>query len=228
MKINDDVWFIIPAYNEEEVIANVINDVRKYFNNIVVINDASTDSTAVIAKQQAAKVINHPINLGQGAAIQTGIEFALIKGARILVTFDADGQHCIEDALKMIEKINIENAEIICGSRFLGINAINMSRTKSLMLKLAVLFTRYISKIDVTDAHNGLRVMTDSAAKKININQNKMAHATEMISQIRKKGIQYKEHPVKIIYTDYSIKKGQKISNSLNILLDLFIGGAIK
>lgn len=228
MKNIDDTWFIIPAFNEEETIASVIGDVRKYFKNIVVVNDDSTDATADIAKQHAAKVVNHPINLGQGAAIQTGIEFALIKGARILVTFDADGQHRVEDVLEMIEKINVENSEIICGSRFLGMEAINMPRTKRLTLKLAVLFTRYISKIEVTDAHNGLRVMTDSAAKKININQNKMAHATELISQIRKKGIEYKEHPVKIIYTDYSINKGQKISNSLNILLDLFIGGAAK
>lgn len=228
MKKNDNTWFIIPAFNEEETIATVLNEVFQYFNNIIVVNDASTDATAVIANQHAAKVVNHPINLGQGAAIQTGIEFALLKGAEILVTFDADGQHRVEDALEMIKKINIENPEIICGSRFLGIDAINMPRRKRFTLKLAVLFTRLISKINVTDAHNGLRVITYSAAKRININQNKMAHATEIICQIRKKGIEYKEHPVKIIYTDYSINKGQKISNSLNILLDLLIGGATK
>ena len=219
-----NVWLVIAAFNEGGMITDVIKRAVPTFPNIVVVDDGSSDTTATLACEAGATVICHPINLGQGAAIQTGIDFALMSGADIIVTFDADGQHRIEDALTLARGIDQNEADIVCGSRFLGIESTTMPGTKRLTLKLAALFTRFSSGVPVTDAHNGLRAISRSAAKKIRITQNRMAHASEIISQIKSLKLRYKEYPVQILYTEYSIAKGQKISNAINILIDLLFG----
>jgi len=218
------VWLVIAAFNEGEMITDVIKGAVATFPNIVVVDDGSSDTTATLACEAGATVICHPINLGQGAAIQTGIDFALMSGADIIVTFDADGQHRIEDALTLARAIDLNEADIVCGSRFLGLESTTMPATKRLTLKLAALFTRFSSGVPVTDAHNGLRAISRSAAQKIRITQNRMAHASEIISQIKSLKLRYKEYPVQILYTEYSIAKGQKISNAINILIDLLFG----
>jgi len=206
------------------MITDVIKHAIATFPNIVVVDDGSSDTTATLACEAGATVICHPINLGQGAAIQTGIDFALMSGADIIVTFDADGQHRIEDAWTLAQAIDQNEADIVCGSRFLGIESTTMPAAKRLTLKLAALFTRFSSGVPVTDAHNGLRAISRSAAQKIRITQNRMAHASEIISQVKSLKLRYKEYPVQILYTDYSIAKGQKISNAINILIDLLFG----
>ena len=206
------------------MIAEVIKDVLPTFPHIVVVDDGSGDDTAIIACNAGATVVRHPVNLGQGAALQTGIDFALVSGAQIIVTFDADGQHRIEDALTLARAIDNDEADIVCGSRFLGVDSVTMPRAKRLTLRCAATFTRLSTGIPVTDAHNGLRALSRSAAKKIRITQNRMAHASEIIAQIKINHLRYKEYPVQIIYSEYSIAKGQKISNSINILIDLFFG----
>lgn len=218
------VWLVIAAFNEGAMIADVIKHAVATFPNIVVVDDGSSDTTATLACEAGATVICHPINLGQGAAIQTGIDFVLMSGADIIVTFDADGQHRIEDALTLASAIDQNEADIVCGSRFLGVESTTMPATKRLTLKLAALFTRFSSGVPVTDAHNGLRAISRSTAQKIRITQNRMAHASEIISQVKSLKLSYKEYPVQILYTDYSIAKGQKISNAINILIDLLFG----
>jgi glycosyltransferase involved in cell wall biosynthesis len=218
------VWLVIAAFNEGGMITDVIKHAIATFPNVVVVDDGSTDTTATLACEAGSTVICHPINLGQGAAIQTGIDFALISGADIIVTFDADGQHRIEDALTLARAIDQNEADIVCGSRFLGVESTTMPATKRLTLKLAAIFTRLSSGVPVTDAHNGLRAISRSAAQKIRITQNRMAHASEIISQVKSLKLRYKEYPVQILYTDYSIAKGQKISNAINILIDLLFG----
>jgi glycosyltransferase involved in cell wall biosynthesis len=219
-------WVIIPAYNESQAICPVLDELKLYFNRhqIVVIDDCSSDQTAAVTKEIGCAVITHPINLGQGAAIQTGLVYALHHGAEFIITFDSDGQHRVTDAVNMLNTLNTNECKVVCGSRFLGVKAKNMSISKLLTLKLAIFFTRITTGIKVTDAHNGLRVITKSAAKLINIKQNRMAHASELIKIIKNNNINYIEYPVQIIYTPYSINKGQKISNSINILIDLLIG----
>lgn len=118
-----DVWLVIAAYNEGAVIAEVIQNTVRKFPNIVVVDDGSKDSTAQAAKNAGAKVVVHPINLGQGAALQTGIDYALQQDAKVIVTFDADGQHRIEDAVAMIAHLTDHNLDIVCGSRFLGLDS---------------------------------------------------------------------------------------------------------
>lgn len=216
------VWVVIAAYNEGSVIADVISNAAKTFDNVVVVDDGSSDATADFAVAAGATVVEHPINLGQGAALQTGIDFALSQGATAIITFDADGQHRVEDARRMVKFLTDKKLDIVCGSRFLSIKSESLPLKRKVLLKAAALFTRITTGMPVTDAHNGLRVLSKKAAEKIRITQNRMAHASEIIAQVHRQNLSFAEFPVEIIYSEYSLSKGQKMSNSINILLDLF------
>lgn len=224
----DAIWIVIAAFNEGAVIADVIHDARKIFKNIVVVDDCSEDETADLAFEAGAHVISHPINLGQGASLQTGIDYALSKNPIAVITFDADGQHRKEDALSMVKYLIENRFDIVCGSRFLGVESKTMPLKKMALLKVAAWFTKITTGIPVTDAHNGLRVFSYRAANLIRIRHNRMAHASEIISQVYEKQLKFSEYPVEILYSSYSIQKGQKMSNSINILLDLFLGKITK
>lgn len=214
-------WVVIPAYNEENVIQRMVRGVREYCPRVVVVDDGSRDQTSLEARRGGAIVVRHIVNMGQGAALQTGIEFALSQGADYIVTFDADGQHLPEDIVKLLETLVSQQVGIVLGSRFLG-SVVNLPPLRRLTLKLAILFTRLSTGLNLTDTHNGLRAMTAATACRIEIKQNKMAHASEILEQISKYAIPYQEVPVTVIYTPYSQRKGQSIFNALNILSELF------
>jgi glycosyltransferase involved in cell wall biosynthesis len=216
------VAVVIPAFNESTSIQEVVKTVRAAFDWVIVVDDGSTDATADIAQSAGAHVLVHPINLGQGAALQTGLEYAIQSGADLIATFDADGQHCVEDIPVMIAAIEKSGAEIALGSRFLGTTE-SMPTTRKLLLKAATLFTRFTTGLRLTDAHNGMRLFTRAGASKIQIRQNRMAHASEILSQIAEREIQYIEVPVTIRYTHYSMAKGQSSFGAINIVLDLII-----
>lgn len=215
-----NVWVVIPAYNEDRMIGKVVDDVRRIFANVVVIDDASTDDTTLKAKSAGAHVVRHPINLGQGAALQTGFVYALTAGALHIVTFDADGQHHIEDVPVMLERLASSGVDIALGSRFLG-QAIGMSRGRRWLLQAATLFTKITTGLSLSDCHNGLRVLTAEAARALNIRQNRMAHASEILNGIRAHHLTYIEVPVTISYTDYSREKGQTFGDAFVICRDL-------
>lgn len=214
------VWVVIAAFNEARVISRVIADVRSRGYPVVVVDDGSSDTTDKIAEEAGATVICHPVNLGQGAALQTGIEFALAKGADFVVTFDADGQHRPDDIPVLLKALTDNNADFALGSRFLGAS-IDLPPSRRLLLKAATLFTRLTTGLQLTDTHNGLRAMTRRGASRIVLRQNRMAHASEMLEQIARSGLRYVEVPVTIEYSAYSLAKGQKLSDSLSILVDL-------
>lgn len=215
-------WVVIAAYNEGKVIKQVIENLIIEWPNVVVVDDGSSDATAEQARDAGALVIKHPVNLGQGAALATGIQFCVEISAEYIVTFDADGQHHVEDIYSLVAKASEPDVDIVIGSRFLG-HTENMPAKKKLVLKAAVLFTRLTTGLKVTDAHNGFRCLTLAAAKKIEIKQNRMAHASEILDEIAKHKLKVSEMPVTITYTEYSIAKGQKISNSINILIELLL-----
>lgn len=217
----NDLWLVIAAFNEGSVISDVIKNVLIVFPNVVVINDGSNDNTLDQIKLTSAYCISHPINLGQGAALKTGIDFALSKGAKYIATFDADGQHSIGDVETMYTLISKNKTDVVLGSRFLG-NAIGISRFRRLFLKAAIIYTGITTGIWLTDAHNGLRMFNEKASRLMDIRQNKMAHASEIISLIGINKLKYLEVPVTIIYTEYSLSKGQKLSNSISILVEQF------
>jgi glycosyltransferase involved in cell wall biosynthesis len=215
------IYVVIPAFNEGPVISRVVSEVKRGGYAVVVVDDGSSDATAEEARAAGALVITHPFNLGQGAALQTGIDYAVAQGAEVIVTFDADGQHRVSDIARLAEALVEERADFALGSRFLG-QAPNLPPLRRLLLHAATAFTRLTTGLQVTDTHNGLRAMTRRAAAAIRLRQNRMAHASELLSQIAASGLRYVERPVTIEYTAYSLAKGQSLGDAVLILLDLF------
>lgn len=220
MESGTGAWVVIAAYDEAQVIAKVVADLHRAGHRIVVVDDGSTDATADVAMRAGALVVRHPINLGQGAALQTGIAFALAAGAAFIVTFDADGQHRAEDVARLLEALGAHRADFALGSRFLGA-ARQVPPLRRMLLRAATWFTRATTGLDISDAHNGLRAMTRKGAGRIRLRQNRMAHASEILHQIADSGLPYVEVPVTIEYSRYSMAKGQSSSAFVVILLDL-------
>ena len=219
----DDTWVIIPVYNEEQVIGDVIAGVRAEFPQVVCVDDGSADNSAVVAAAAGARVVRHPFNLGQGAALQTGFQFALSDPEmKYVVTFDADGQHQVSDALGMVNRLRAGEADVVFGSRFMDERS-KPTFAKKVVLRAAVGYTNLTTSTRLTDAHNGLRAISRPVLAQLNITQNRMAHASELVAQIGASKARYVEHPVHILYTDYSKGKGQSLWNSINILADLML-----
>jgi glycosyltransferase involved in cell wall biosynthesis len=218
-----EVYITIPMYNDEKMILKVIKSLQnKGYKNIVVVDDGSKDlGYDVVKKNTNIIVTKHIINRGQGAAIQTGMEIAIEKGAKYIVHFDSDGQHDVNDLDPMLEELIKGKYDIVLGSRFLRENDIPLK--KRIVLKGGIIFTYLLSGIWLTDVHNGLRVMTANTAKRLDIQHDRMEHASEILDKIKKLNLKYTEIPVTIHYTEYSMSKGQSVFNSLNIAWKLII-----
>ncbi len=215
------VWVVIPMYNEATMIASVIEGLLPHFPHVVCVDDGSKDGSPDVARAAGAVVVEHPINLGQGASLQTGFEFALSDPLMTeVVTFDADGQHQVADAIGMVDKIRSENLDVVVGSRFLD-SRTKLSPAKRTVLRAAAFYTRVTTGMELTDAHNGLRVLSRGLLEQVKIRQNRMAHASELIDQIGGLKATWSEHPTHIVYTEYSKAKGQSLLNSVNILVEL-------
>lgn len=217
------VYITIPLYNDEKMIDKVIKELNKSgYKNIVIVDDGSKDNGYEVAKKnQGVIVTKHIINRGQGAALQTGIEIAIEKGAKYIVNFDSDGQHDSKDLDLMLNTLIEGKYDIVLGSRFLKKNEI--PRSKEILLKGGIIFTYLLSQIWLTDVHNGLRVMTAETAKRLNIRHDRMEHASEILDKVKVLNLKYKEVPVTIHYTEYSMSKGQSIFNSINIAWKLIL-----
>lgn len=220
--INENTAVIIPVYNEAQVIAGVVKSVLKKFKYVVCVNDGSKDNSSAEIVTTGAYLVEHPINMGQGAALQTGIEFARQLPVEYFVTFDADGQHRITDVNEMLKVIQSGDYDIILGSRFLG-EAIGIKKSKEVILKLAIKFSNFTSGIKLTDTHNGLRVFNKHVADTMQITLPDMAHASEILDIIATNKYRYTEVPVTIEYTDYSRSKGQTLINAINIGFDTLL-----
>ena len=219
----DDTWVVIPLYNEQKVIGDVVAQVRKAFAQVVCVDDGSSDGSADIAAAAGARVVRHPFNLGQGAALQTGFQYALADPSmQFVVTFDADGQHQVSDAVGMVERLRAGEADVVFGSRFLDERS-KPSFAKKMVLRAAVGYTNMTTHTRLTDAHNGLRAIRRPVLEQVRITQNRMAHASELVAQIGASKASYVEHPVHILYTDFSKAKGQSLWNSINILAELIL-----
>ncbi len=212
---------IVPVFDEAQVIADVVRGLRTTFDHVVCVDDASQDDSAAHAERAGAAVVRHPVNLGQGAAIATGIEFALAHpGTRYVVTFDADGQHRVADAAAMVARLQAGEVDALLGSRFLD-GRTRLPAVKRAVLRAGVAYSNVTSGVRLTDAHNGLRAMTAEVAASLTLTQNRMAHASEIVEQIGDGRWRWAEHPVEILYTGYSKAKGQSVWNSVNILTEL-------
>jgi glycosyltransferase involved in cell wall biosynthesis len=216
-----DTCVVIPVYNEDKVITAVVDDVLAVFDHVVCVDDGSTDNTLEALEKTDARIVRHPVNLGQGAALQTGIDYALADPTvRSIVTYDADGQHQVSDAARMVDILEAGDVDIVFGSRFLD-DRTEVGWSKRAVLKLAVRYTNATTGLRLSDAHNGLRAFDRNVAERLEIRMNGMAHASEFVSTVADGKFRYAETPVHIIYSDYSKAKGQSLLNSVNILFDL-------
>lgn len=214
-------WVVVPMFNEATVVGSVVEGLLPAFPNVVCVDDGSSDGSVEAALAAGATVVRHPINLGQGASLQTGFDFALADPEMTeVVSFDADGQHQVADAVGMVEKLRTEKLDVVIGSRFLD-DRTRMTALKRGTLRLAAFYTRLTTGLALTDAHNGLRVIDRELLEGIRLRQNRMAHASELIDQIGGSKASWAEYPTHIVYTDYSKAKGQSVLNSINILVEL-------
>jgi len=219
----ENVWIVVAAYNEEKNIPRVVSGLLKAgYNDIVVVDDGSKDNTCEAAVKAGATALQHVVNRGQGAALKTGIDYALEQGADIIVTFDADGQHRIEDLPAIIKPVVMDVSDITFGSRFIKKTKVPLMRR--VLLKGSVLVLLLFYGIKMTDAHNGFRAMSRRAAEQINITADRMAHASEFVEETRRLGLRYKEIPITVKYTDETLRRGHgSFRQALNILYTMIV-----
>lgn len=221
----EHVFLVMPAFNEAGAIAATLDEVLRFLppRQVIVVDDASTDATAALARDKGVQVVRHALNRGQGAALATGFEAARRGGAKIIVTFDADGQHRADDLPILVEPIQRGEADVVLGSRFLGTKPPQMPPLRRLMLRLGTVFTRFFSGIKVTDTHNGFRALSADATRIIHIRQDRMAHASELLDQVVRHRLRYVERPVEVRYSAYSLAKGQRNRDALKIMIRLLL-----
>jgi glycosyltransferase involved in cell wall biosynthesis len=213
------LWIVVPAFCESAVVGSVVSALRERYDRVVVVDDGSSDDTASAALAAGAVVLRHPVNLGQGAALQTGMEYAISRGATCVCTFDADGQHPVAAIDTMLGAMAQHPVDVVLGSRFLADSEV--PAIKRAVLAAALLFTRIHARLPITDTHNGLRLLGPRALEQIRITQPGMAHASEILQQIGARRLRWMEVPTRISYTAYSVAKGQSVFNAVKILLDL-------
>ena len=220
----EKVFVIVPAYNETEIIASTVRPLLDNGYDVVVIDDGSKTDIEKYLKGTGVHFLRHDINLGQGAALQTGMDYAKKFDPDFVVHYDADGQHSFDDIQNFINILKEKNVDIILGSRFLKKETIELVPAKRrMLLRVARFINWFFTGLFLTDAHNGFRVMRGSVLHKIRINETRMAHATEILRLIKQSKLSYTEGSTEIHYTEYSMQKGQKASNSFNILIDLIL-----
>ncbi len=224
----DGTYVVVMVFNEAPVIRDVVQRLLPLHVHVVVVDDASTDGTAAQLHGLPVTVLRHAINLGQGAATQTGVEFALARGARYLVTFDGDGQHDESDIPRLVHALSHERRDVALASRFLGREALGMTRAKRLLLRCAVLYMRLTTGLHITDAHNGLRAFRAEVAPALRLTQNRMAHASELLHKIREAGLSYTEIPAVVRYTEYSRAKGQSGLGAVDILYEMLMARLLR
>jgi glycosyltransferase involved in cell wall biosynthesis len=218
-----DVCVVIPVFNEEAVIGDVVRAVREVYPVVVCVDDGSADRSSDEIEAAGGVLVRHPVNLGQGAALRTGLEFAMLySDAAYFVTFDADGQHDIADVAQMLALLDGGDVDVVFGSRFLDKRS-QISAGKRVVLTLAIKFTRMSTGLALTDTHNGLRTFNRKVAEALDLQMNGMAHASELLGIVAEREFRYAEVPVHIRYTTYSRSKGQPLINGVNILFDLLL-----
>ena len=220
-----NVWIVVPAFNEADVIGDVIAALRSVFANVVCVDDGSADDTGEIALKAGAHLVRHPVNLGQGAAIQTGVEYARRQpGAQVFATFDADGQHRVKDLVTMIDRLSAGDVDVVVGTRF-GPGVSRPPLMKRVVLQTAARLSPRGRRLGLTDTNNGLRVFNKTVADGLDITLNGMSHAGEFIMLIAENRWRVAEEPVEVLYTEYSQSKGQPLLNGVNIIFDGFLRG---
>lgn len=213
------VFIIIPTLNEEKNICDVLSKLLLEYKNIIVVDDGSSDKTIEIVSKFPVILLKHFINRGQGAALQTGNEYAIKNGADIIIHFDGDGQFQIEDIDSFIKTLQSEKYDIVFGSRFMGKKSNLPKIKKYIILPIGKIVNKIFFNINTTDPQSGFRAMTKDTAIKINIEQDKMAHCSEILHKAFKYKLRIKEIPITVKYSRF----GQSFGGGLEIVKDLII-----
>jgi glycosyltransferase involved in cell wall biosynthesis len=223
---NQQIIFVIPSYNEHLVAVETVEKILKAGYGVVFVDDGSRNDEAYQALKRKSLpnlvCIQHPVNLGQGAALQTGADYVIKfnREAEFFVHFDADGQHRLENLENFLEQFKKNpDLDIVIGSRFLG-NTIGMNKKRKRHKQLSILFMKLFVGLKLTDTHNGFRVIRVSALSQLTITMNRMAHASEIEELIKKHKLNYAEAPMTVIYSEYALAKGQKLGNAISVVKD--------
>lgn len=211
---------IVPAYNEEKNIGSVVRSLFSHVDQVVVVDDCSKDRTVEEAVSAGAIVLAHDINRGQGAAIETGHAYAREAGAEYVIHFDGDGQFSVDDIHPALEHMQKHQADILLGSRFLDKRSNVPFLKKYFLHPIAKIINRFFGGLYLSDVHNGFRILSRYSLNHIHINQDRMAHATEIPYLVRKHNLKYVEFPVHVTYKEF----GQSGLSGLHIIRDLIIG----
>ncbi len=217
-----NVYVVVPAYNEEKTIGKVLDSLLAYFkaNHIVVVNDGSRDRTEEIARSKGVRVLNHLVNRGLGGALGTGISFSLRKKARLVLTFDADGQHLITDALRVMKPVAEGKADFAVGSRLKG-DVSQMPAVKRFGNLVLDWVTALFARKYVSDSQSGLRCLSYDCASRIRITCDRYAVSSEIVIEAAKHGCRIVEVPIRAVYSEYSMKKGTNVFEGVKIALNL-------
>jgi glycosyltransferase involved in cell wall biosynthesis len=222
------VMVIVPVYNEGPVIETTVRGLLSAGHEVVIVDDGSQDGTGAV-RELPVVYIRHAVNLGQGAALQTGMTYALRAGTDIAVHFDADGQHDWRQIDQLIAPILDGSADVVFGSRFLRkADAAQVPFNKRILLRGGILVSWLVAGVRLSDTHNGFRALSRRALQQVHLQENGFAHATEILQRVRQSRLRYVEVPITVSYTDYSKQKGQPISNSINVLFDLILSRLFK
>ncbi|MBI2472932.1 glycosyltransferase family 2 protein [Candidatus Uhrbacteria bacterium] len=215
------IFAVIPAYNEETTIAEVLQKTKPFVDQIILVNDGSSDQTAQRALAQGVRVVNHSVNRGLGASLGTGFAAAQYLGADAVITLDADGQHDPAEIKKFIEAIE-HGADVVIGSRMLtGFDGMPWYRQVAQVLGNLVTFCLFGAW--VTDSQSGFRAFTRFALQQIQIKTNRMEVSSEIIAEAKRHKLNLVEVPIKAIYTEYSLSKGQSFFVGLKTLIKLVL-----
>jgi len=214
----------IPAFNEAQIIGSVIDSVRQLLPEalVVVIDDGSSDNTQIEAQNHGVTVIRHRMNRGLGGAIGTALLWAKKQQADALVTIDADGQHDPRDIVAAIKPIVADQADVVIGSRMTSVKYA-MPIDRRIINRVANLVTLAMFGVATTDSQSGFRVFGKKAIEGIQIKTNRMEVSSEIFAEIARLHLRSTEVPIKVIYTEYSRRKGQSNSNAVAVLFRLFL-----
>jgi len=220
---------IVRAFDESPTVGVVVHQLVAEGYEVIVVDDGSRDDTAKVAHAKGAVVVSHSVNLGPGAALQTGLTAALRAGARWLVTVDADEQHPIAELAKLLEPLRRGEADVVFGSRFLRREDRRLvPPARRALLRAGVVVNGLLTGLWLTDAHNGLRAFTREAAERIRLRESSFAYASELLGEIRDHHLRLVEVPVAVRYTERSLAKGQRGWNSVNVVLDYLIDKVLR
>lgn len=224
------IFAVIPAFCEGSRIAETVAGVRPFVDRVIVVDDGSADETAAFAEREGAVVFRHAVNRGQGAALRTGTEAAIRLGASYILHIDADGQHDPGSIPRIFAPLLRRETDVVFGSRFLGEEAVGMPKSRKALLHAARAFNALVVGVPrrVTDPQSGFRAFSADAARKITFTQDRMAHCSEILRRVTRSDLRWCEVPVRVLYSEESLQKGQKPWHALRIAWQLFLGAFLK